>query len=225
MKTNSCFIRASILTSLVLICVSFSGCNKEKMDEMVADAKKSAGELSEKSGEALKKAQASASEAASSLKEKTKEAVATVKDTASNLADNAGNLVSFNGTAEITLDAPTRFPASYIRLVPFTDGSQILQIKSYKDGQTDSYPSFFLQARVDQSSVDELIGQTVPCRLFAQKKAGGDVWENPTGQLVAVEFKKTEDKLTASFSNAQLVNTANNLQSASFGTFECVPLE
>ena len=208
-----------------------AGCSKEEMDKMAAKVKDSASEFSDKSSDALEKAKKSAKtasdklkETASGLKDKTSEAMTTIKDKATGLASDAGNLVSMNGSAEITLDEPTKFSASYIRVVELNETTKVLQVKSYQDGQTNSFPSFLLQATVD-GSVDSLHGKTVPCQFYAQKTAGGDVWQNADGQLNPVQFAKLDNNMTASFSDAKLINTANGSQVTSTATFDCSALE
>lgn len=202
------------------------------MDDLVSKAKDSATEFKEKSGDAFGKAKAGASDAldkakagASDAATKLKETTGQLRDQASKMSKIAGNRMSINGTAEITLDAPTTFPASYIRIVPLPEGQSVVQLKSYSgDGESTTYPAYFLQGVVDLES-GSLDGQSVPCRFFAQKTADGDVWENVPGQLVVVQFKKNADKIAASFSGAALINLANNSQTNSTGWFECVDLK
>jgi hypothetical protein len=209
------------LAICTLIFVVLSGCDKEKMDELVAKAKDTASEIGEKSGDALKKVKESTDKALNNAKD----SVTNIKDTAAKLTTSAGNLVSMNGSANITLDAPTDFPASFVRIVSMPDGTKVLQMKSYKDGESDAYPAFFIQAVVEQSSVDSLSGQSIPCQLFAQTSEGGDVWTNANGQPIAVQFTKQDKKLMASFSGGVIQNVASGSEATSSGTFDCVTLE
>ena len=214
-------IRLVCCATLSIVCACLSSCSKEEMDEMVSKAKDSATEFKEKSGDALSKAKAGASDAASKLKETTGQ----IKEKASNITQSAGNMMSMNGSAEIKLDAPTKFPASYVRVVPLAPGRSVVQLKSYsEDGVSTTFPAYFLQGVADLKS-GSLDGQAVPCRFFAQKTAEGDVWENVPGQLVLVKFTKSAKSMTASFSNASLVNLASNAQTNSSGSFECVDLK
>ena len=226
MNNKLSILRLPFLLAICLICLGQTGCDKEKMDEMVAKAKKSAGEIKDKSGDVLEKAKKGASDAAEKVKTKSKETFDKAKDTATKVSTGGSNLVGANGTARITLDSPTNFPASFIRIVGLPDGTKVLQMKSYKDGQgDDSFPSFFMQGVVTQSSVDALAGQTVPCQFFAQRVSDQPVWTNADGQPVVVQFQKSGSKMTATFSNASLVNTASGSQSSSTGTLECVTLK
>ncbi|MDG1873602.1 MAG: hypothetical protein P8J27_06805 [Mariniblastus sp.] len=217
----------SLLVGLIFQC----GCSKEDMDKMASKVKDSASEFSEKSSEALEKAKKGAKdasakikEAASEFKDKTSETMSTLKDKATELASDAGNLVSLNGSAEITLDEPTKFSASYIRIIELNETTTVLQIKSYKDGITNSFPSFLLQGSVE-GPIESLHGKTIPCQFYAQKAVDGDVWKNANGQLIPVQFAKLDDNMSASFANAMLVNTANGSQSAATAIFDCVVLE
>lgn len=201
--------------SLFMILLSFAvlsqtGCDSEKVNEMVAKAKETAGDLADKGKEAINKG---------------KEAVSTAADSASQMATNAGNLVQLNGNAKITLDSPSDFPASFVRVIPLANGTNVLQVKSYKDGQEDSYPSYLLQGVTDQISVDSLSGKSVPCQFYAQQFEGGSVWKNADAQPVVLQFQKVEDKLTASFKDAAIVNLESGSEVTGSGTFECVTLE
>ena len=216
------------LMPIALITICFCGCSKEKMDEMVAQAKDKAAEFSEKSEDALENAKATAD----ILKDQVTEAASSAKDTASNLASEASDLasgaidvVSMNGNATITLDAPTNFSAAYIRVIPFDEEQSVFQLRSYsRDGNANVFPAYFIQGTVTQKSLDSLAGKTIPCRLFAQKTADGHVWENATGQLINVQVQKSQDAITASFSSANLVNSAG-VKTVSSGKFECVSLD
>lgn len=227
-KINLLVLPSLLLLTLIAIQL---GCSKDDLDKMASKVKDSAAELSEKSSEAFEKAKETANEAtatikekASEIKDKTSEAMSNISDTASGLASDAGNLVSMNGSAEFNLDEPTKFPASYIRVVQLNETTKVLQIKSYKDGQSDSFPSFYLFGTVE-GDVNSLNGKTVACKLFAQKSATSDIWQNATGETVAVKFYKLEDAMTASFSNAKLVNATDGSQTTSSGNFECVNYE
>ena len=200
------YFQIPLLSILALVLLVGTGCDKEKMEEMVAKAK-------DATGDAINK-----------VKESTSEAVTQAQDVASQATTSAGNLVSMNGTAKIKLDSQTDFPASFIRIVPLGDGTSVVQMKSYKDGDENSYPSFFMQGVVDQSSVDGLNGKSVPCKFFAQVAAEREVWANAEGQAVVVEFKKVDKSITATFSGASLVNTANGSQTTSSGILDCVKL-
>ncbi|MFK7766271.1 MAG: hypothetical protein AB8B55_03435 [Mariniblastus sp.] len=232
------FSPTAINRTLSLLCLAFcmipflSGCSQEKMEKMVSQAKEKAAELSEKSGDAFDHAKATASNAAGMIKEKANETASAVKDSASNLAGSASDLaggaldmVSMNGGAQITLDAPTKFLAAHVRLIELGSDQNVFQIKSNsKDGQTGSFPAFFIQGIVPQTSLDSLSGQTIPCRLFAQKSPDGEVWENVAGQLVNVQFQRSQDSFTASFSAARLISSSGT-QVVSTGKFDCVLLQ
>jgi len=218
-----------------LICLvasfSFAGCSKEDMDEMVSKAKDSATEFKDKSGDVLKKAKDSAGDAASQLKEKSAElkektsgAISNVKEQAANITQGAGNMLSMNGSAEISLDKPTKFPASYVRVVPLAPGQSVVQLKSYStDGQSTTFPAFFIQGNADVSA-NSLAGKTIPCQLYAQTSADGAVWKNVPGELIQVKFNATDNGLTAIFSSANLVNLETNTISQSSGSFVCADM-
>ena len=223
---------AILLLPASIAFTSLSGCDKAKVDEMVASAKEKAAEFSEKSDDAFEKAKASATTAADAIKKTANETASKVKESASNFAGSAADLaggavdlVSMNGNAKITLDSPTDFTAAYVRVVNVGTEQSVFQLKSYsKDGQSTTYPAFFIQGAVAENSLGSLAGQTISCRLFAQKTADGEVWENAPGQLINVQFQKSQDSLTASFSAGSLVSSSG-AKIVSNGKFECVLLE
>ena len=192
---------------------------------MVAKAKDSATEFKDKSGDVLKKAKDGASDAAGQLKDKTSDALSSAKEKASNITQSAGNLMSMNGSAEITLDKPTKFPASHVRVVSLAPGKSVVQLKSYpEDGESTTFPAFFIQGTADVS-LESLAGKTVPCKLFAQTKADGAVWQNVPGEMIQVKFSASENGVSAMFAGANLLNLETNTTTNSTGTFECAELK
>jgi len=229
--SNRAFVLLPVMT-LVAACIFQTGCSKEDMDKMVSDAKSKASEFKEKSGDALKKATDQAkkatgnikktaselSEKASTFKDSASDAVKSATKSASKMVSKAGDALAMNGSAKLTLDTPTEFPACYVRIVSLASGQSVLQMKSYSEnGQSDKFPAFFIQGIVPFDGFDGLDGKSVECQFFAQK--------TPDGELLIVSFQKSQGKMTANFSDAILVNVTNQTPVTGTGSFECVQLD
>ncbi|MDA7906748.1 hypothetical protein N9B43_07575 [Mariniblastus sp.] len=213
-------IHAPLLLILLGIHFACLGCSKKEMDEMVSKAKESASELSDKSGNLLEKAKTGANDAATSIKQTTAE----ITNKTAELTQAAGNLIQLNGSAVIQLDKETTFPASYVSIVPLSNGQSIVQVKSYPDlNAAPVFPAFLLQGTAELSS-GILDGQSVACRLFAQQQPDSQVWTNDPGELVLLNFKKRGKTLTANFSKSTVVNQDAETTLEASGVFECVIL-
>ncbi len=194
--------------AVIFAVMLLTGCSKEEMNQMVADAKKSAGELQSSAGDALDKAKSSAGDAVAKAKQ---------------AAQKAGDLAALGGSGSGTmmLDANTSFSASYIRLIPLEGGAAVLQIKSNRDDSTEAFPSFLIQGQVTASSLEQLVGSPIACRVFAQRDRKAPVWSDHAGDPVMVSLAKNKQMFTATFSGATLFNSTDESKITSSGTFEC----
>ncbi len=185
-----------------LLVVLAGGCSKEKMDELVSQAKDTATSVASDVTQEVTKEVESITEAAGD--------VSGVGDT--------------TGKATMMLDAPTEFAASYIQFVTIEGRPSVLKIKSNKDGETDVFPAFLLQSQVTAPSLDALNGQRIAARLFAQKQADGPIWYSPDDKPVQVVIQIVEGKVTAKLDAASVLESANEQPVTVSGTFDCAAL-
>lgn len=203
------FAKSAIAISLLLI--GLPGCSKEEMQDMVSQAK-----------DAATSATATVSE---SVQDATENAVAQATEAVETAGDLSG-VADMTGKATMTLDGPTEFGASYVRLIKLNPGRPaVLQIKSYKDGEVDAFPSFLVQAQVEATDLASLAGKPIPAKVYAQKTATGPVWHSADDAPASLSLTVVEGKVTAKIESAELLNTDNGQRSPTSASFECASLD
>lgn len=81
------------------------------------------------------------------------------------------------GSMHLELDAPVDVDVCHAALISFNDGRPaVLQLQSYRDADSETFPSIFLRAVAPSESPAELTGQTVEAELFVQLQQSGPVW-------------------------------------------------
>ena len=186
------------LTLFVLLAAA-TGCNKEKLDEMVATAKQAA------------------TQAASDVAAEVSQEVKSVTEA----AGDATGIADTTGKATIKLDAETSFDTCYLSLLTMTGRPTVLKLSSAESGKTDAFPAFLIQGTTDAASVDAVVGQTVAAKLFAQKQAEGPIWYSPDDQPVSIAFAKQGDTITATLANASVISSDSGTPVTISGTFTC----
>lgn len=196
---------------LALLLPGLLGCSKEKMDEMVGQAKNAATNATAKVSDSVQDAK--------------ENALAQATDVAEKAGDLSG-VADMTGKAKITLDGPTEFGASFVRLVKLNPGRpSVLQIKSYRDGDLDSYPSFLVQAQVTETDLRSLSGKPIEAKFFAQKTPTGPVWHSPDDQPAALSLSFIDGIVSAKIESAELLNTETGQSTVANAIFDCAPLD
>ncbi|QDV13459.1 hypothetical protein CA51_33490 [Rosistilla oblonga] len=198
----------SVRIACVLMVALSAGCSKEKMTELVDQAKETASSV--------------AADVSTEMKTAAEQTVAKVESVKEAAADVSG-IGDATGKATMTLDAPTEFAASYVQLIAVNEGRpSVLKISSSKDGQDDVFPAFLIQAKLSDTDLDSLAGQTVSARLFAQKQEGGPIWFSPEEKPVPVTLAMEEGNWIARIDNASVMNSSSDAETSISGTFQCV---
>jgi len=175
------------------------GCSKEDFTELVDKAKNAATEGSSQVAENVEAAKQKMASASAGVQEQL------------NLA----------GRIELSVGEPARTDACYVNFVPQGSGRPtILQLQSYRSAAQESFPSIFLQAQTNAESLTELVGKTLPARLFVQPQQGGPVLFSQDAEPVALKIVSVDDKtLAAELVSGSLLNTASGTSIAATGTF------
>jgi len=194
-----------LIVACTLLTIAF-GCSTEDLGNLVDKAKNAASEGTEKVKEAV-------SQEVESVQEKMGAASTEVQEQ-----------LSMAGTIELTAGAPLKTDACYARLI--AQGARrpaVLQLQSYRDANSESFPSVFLQSQVEVSSPSELVGKIVSARLFVQRDAQGSVLFSETESPVELRIVSLEEKLlSAELVAASLLDTATGESVAATGRFEGV---
>ena len=198
--------RNSSLFLIALITVTI-GCGSKSIDEIVSSA------------------QETATGVVADVESTASDAMASVQQTATDAAEVA-QIADLTGKASITLDSPTEFAASFVRMVDVGDGRPVvLQIKSNRDEDEEKFPAFLVQAQVPSNDLNALNGQTVSARFFAQKSAEDAVWFSEEGKNIDVAITVADGQVSAKIDGAMVSNTKTEQASPISGTFECAELK
>lgn len=196
------FTAALVLASLA------TGCSKEKMNELVDQAKETATSV--------------ASDVSAEVKAAAETTAAKVESVAETAGDVSG-IGDTTGRATMTLDTPTEFAASYIQVLTINPGRpSVLKISSGKDGDLSTFPAFLIQANLTVDNLQALAGQTIPARLFAQKESSGPIWYSADDAPIPVSIAISDGKVTARIDETAVLSTANETPAQVSGSFECV---
>jgi hypothetical protein len=97
----------------------------------------------------------------------------------------------------------------------------ILQIASYADKQTESYPSVFIQAVAPSGTLSDILEQPLQAKVYVALAAAGPFFSTPDGQLAQVTVKAADDQhVVGTIENATLVDKASGQQATASGRFD-----
>lgn len=97
----------------------------------------------------------------------------------------------------------------------------ILQVASYVDKQTESYPSVFIQAVVPSATLTDILEQPLQAKIYVALAAGGPFFSTPDGQPAQLTLKAADDQhVVGTIENATLVDQASGQKSSVAGRFD-----
>jgi hypothetical protein len=125
------------------------------------------------------------------------------------------------GQIELTLDSPVQAKACYGHFfVVDADRPGVLQIASYQDAETESFPSVFIRALVETTSVTELAGKTLPAQGFVQPTPEGAIWHSRAPEHLQLQIDEVTDRsIAGKVVGGQLVSTETGQPIDVTGTF------
>lgn len=190
-----------------LVCISV-GCSKEQAAELAEKVRKSAGDAVDQAKSSVKDTVEKASDAASSAGEKILDA-----------APGVAALVE-SGTADLSIGSDSHaFAGSYCRVVNVSaKHGSVFQLRSYASLNDERFPSFFFQAKTDQTQLSSLIGNEVSGQLFVQLEKDGPIWHSGNEPVVAMLDSMDSGSLVGKFSGGKL-QTPDLQIAATSGTF------
>jgi hypothetical protein len=180
---------AAWLAVLMVLAAAFAlaGCGGDKMAEIVDKAK------------------AEASLGAEKMKEAVADTSAQVSESVGAASAGAQEQLSLAGKMELTVGEPVVTNACYALFVSQGDGRpSVLQLRSYKQAEQESFPSVFIQAQTSAGSASELVGQTLPAEMYVARVANGAIQCTPPGSFVQIKVTAADDNTLS----AELVDGA-----------------
>ncbi len=177
------------LAGILILAVVAAGCSKEDLTGALDKAKNAVTDNAAKAKQAMQ-------EKMSTTTEKMQEQL--------NLA----------GSIELTAGEKFTTNACYVSLIPQGAGRPtVLQLQSYRDADSESFPSVFLQAHVQANSITELIGEPLAARLFVQRQAQGPVLFSDSAMPIELEIIAVEEKVvSAKITGAKLRDSSTGAE-------------
>jgi hypothetical protein len=166
------------------------------------------------------------SKVAEQVKQTANQVQQTVTDTVDKTQNQVKEQLNLVGSSEVTLDpaassTPVKAPACYVTFTPPTGGrGGVLALRSYREAEKETFPSFFVQATTSAATLSELTGQTVPAQMFVKASAEGATWHTTPSQPVQLKIVALENKqLTAEVLGGSLSSAAGQPASSATGKF------
>lgn len=172
-------VRSGLCAGSVLVLLLSAACSKEKLNELV-----------------------------DKTKEQVSAGAAKVKESVSSATDTAKEQLALSGSARVQLDSELTTSGCYAEFLTLGGGRpNVLQIRSYKTPDQESFPSLYFRATTTAAGGSELVGQTLSGELFLQKESGGSVWTSPGGGHVDVKILAVDQqKIDAEIVGGSLVS-------------------
>jgi hypothetical protein len=183
-----------------LAVVSLAGCGT-KVSDLASSLKDTATGVADKAGKAARDA----------------------AQTAQNVTGKASEALELAGSMELTVDAPLKFSACYVKFITSKTGRpSVLQLQSYREPSQESFPSALVRAQVSASDLPGLKGQTIPAQLFVQAQKDGPVWST-NKDLVQLKITAVDAKtMSAELVSGSLLNASTGASQAVKGAFQGV---
>jgi hypothetical protein len=97
----------------------------------------------------------------------------------------------------------------------------ILQIATYADKHTESYPSVFIQAEAPTGKLTDLKDQPLAAKVFVARSASGPFFSTPEGQLAQLTITGSDAQhVKGTIENAVLLDQASGQSATVSGTFD-----
>lgn len=199
-------LRCKLIASFCILAVIAIGCSKDELNKLANKAKNAV------------------SDGSANVKEAVTEQVDTAKEKLKGAQAEVQQQLKMAGKIKLNIGDDIETQACYVTLIAQGSGRpSVLQLRSYHDPKSETFPSVFLQAQVQSVSAAELVNQTLQARLFVQVKEDSDVLFSEANKPVELKIVSVEDKLVkAELGNASLLDTATGAAVTTTGQFEGV---
>ncbi|MGE0605792.1 MAG: hypothetical protein AB7O62_01610 [Pirellulales bacterium] len=117
------------------------------------------------------------------------------KETVAETVKSAPTIID-NGKCELTVSAAISTSSCYVKTMTFSAGRPaIVQFTSYKDPNSESFPSIMVRAELPAGATSLASGQTLSGQVFIQEKADGPVWHSQSDSPVVVSVTLADGKI------------------------------
>jgi hypothetical protein len=126
------------------------------------------------------------------------------------------------GEMQLATSTPVSLTNISMSVLVIGDGRpNVLQIQ-LTNPNPQAVPAVFVRAETTATSVAQLIGQTVPVKMFVQPTAAGPIWSSPDDRPVSISFDKLEETEVVGRINAGVLLGTDGVETPVSGSFRAV---
>lgn len=108
----------------------------------------------------------------------------------------------------------------FVRLYTFSDDRpNVLAVTSYRDEESETFPSIMIQAQVTDDDLQALAGRELEASLFATQSANGAVWNHVDGEKVKIKITLGEKDITGEITGGSVISTDADKPTLAKGKF------
>ncbi len=126
------------------------------------------------------------------------------------------------GEMQLTASVPVSVSNLSVSVLVVGDGRpNVMQIQ-LSGTNPQAVPAVFVRGETTATSAAQLVGQTMPVKMFVQPDATGVVWSSPDDRPVSITFDKLEDtEMVGRIQSSVLIST-DGVESPVSGSFRAV---
>jgi hypothetical protein len=122
---------------------------------------------------------------------------------------------------ELSLAPPLQTADCYVSLRPASGQvPPLLQVTSYLDSRSESFPSVLIRAIVPSGQLRDLVEQPLAAKIFVTRDANGPVWETPDKEPAQIVLKAIDgSRAVGMIQSAKLIDQGTGQQQVVRGRF------
>jgi multidrug efflux pump subunit AcrA (membrane-fusion protein) len=120
-------------------------------------------------------------------------------------------------------EAKLRFKDCYVKVIPaMSDRPAVLQITSYADPSTESFPSVFIRSVVPADDIKAFLGQPLSAKIYMTRQDKGTVWHTPDDAPANIVVQTADDsgRVVGSIISAVVLNSDSPEELTITGRFD-----
>jgi hypothetical protein len=126
------------------------------------------------------------------------------------------------GEMQLATSTPVSLTNISLSVLVIGDGRpNVLQIQ-LSNPNPETVPAVFVRAMTTATSAAQLVGQTVPVKMFVQPAATGNIWSSPDDRPVSITFDRVEETEVVGRINAGVLVGTDGTETPVSGSFRAV---
>jgi hypothetical protein len=96
----------------------------------------------------------------------------------------------------------------------------VLQLQSYRDAENESFPSVYVHASTSAESLTELVGRSLPAKMFVQIEPAGPVFYSGDDAVQVTLGSIADGKVLGQFVSGNVIQADSGATQPVTGSFE-----